>query len=242
MDKSLVLIGTVGALTLPMFRGFPGLVNLGGDNSNYAIGLLLCELCVIAGTITQTIFIVIALHRKPGKLGWISTASVASLIGLLNLSMWVTNTVDIEEVALRVYKQTTYDKITELQVERYDKYCFKLFLILCFPLAIFYRIHSAVVLYRLSKRYRNIPKEPKKATDISVKLQWQGLVARKRHLKKQIKELTKEARQVRTKWEEFEEQHRPLIEVYRQELTRDHKEFEEGLTELVTSISFPSAD
>ncbi|XP_062506364.1 uncharacterized protein LOC134182938 [Corticium candelabrum] len=76
IDEILIVLGSVGALTLSLFRGFPGLVDLGGDDRAYATGVLLCQMVVTLATILQTIFIVIALHSKSEKRGWINVASL----------------------------------------------------------------------------------------------------------------------------------------------------------------------
>ena len=153
LDEVLLLIGNVGAFALASFRGFPGLISL--KEGGYASGVAITEIVVIVGTFLQTAFISMALHREPSKSGCITTASIATIVGLLNLSLWLSNTVDVEGLDHGIYRKDTNEKINELQLARYES-SWVIFLLLCFPVAIFYRIHSAVVLYRISKTHRHV--------------------------------------------------------------------------------------
>lgn len=158
LDEVLLVIGSVGSIALAVFRGFPGLVFLLGEDWEYASVVVLSEVVVIAGILCQTAMISMALHREPERRGCISTASIATVVGLLNFSIWLTNTIDVEGLDHHIYHDGTYKKIGELQMKRYGTSSWLLFRLLCFPVAIFYRIHSSVVLYRITKLHGKVAK------------------------------------------------------------------------------------
>ena len=209
LDEVLLLTGNVGSLALALFRGFPGLLLL--KEGGYAAGVAVTEFVVIVGTVLQTAFISKALHRQPSKQEYIRTASIATVVGLLNVSLWLSNTVDVEGLDHGIYHKETNDKINELQLARYES-SWVIFLLLCFPVAIFYRIHSAIVLYRISKEHRKVS-DSEELTSVCVWRKTQLFISEYDELSLKKEEFTR-------RWAEFQQTRGPEMEQLAQEVNQ----------------------
>jgi hypothetical protein len=158
LDEVLLLVGNLGALALALFRGYSGLMSLTSDkHTGYAAGALVTSLIVIIGTLFQTAFISKALHRRPTTQGCVSTASIAMVMAFLNSGLWLCNTIDLESLTpdISIYRGETKAKIDYFLIHRYHSIMIVI-LMLCSPITIFYHIHSAVALYRVSNKHKVI--------------------------------------------------------------------------------------
>ena len=156
MDEILLLVANVGAFALPLFRGLPGAAKLvGGETTLDAFLVMFREILVVVGTFLQTVFIGKALHCKTVRHGRIRIASIATYLGWLNISIWLINTIEVEGLDNGVYNEDTMEMIDNLQRKRFEA-SWLIFLLLCFPVAIFYCIHSSIVLYKISKKHKCI--------------------------------------------------------------------------------------
>lgn len=223
LDEVLLVIGTVGTLALALFRSFAGMVSLGGEDRKYAGAVFSIEVIAVAGIFLQTVFTTKALHRQAGRSRCISTASIAIVLGLLNVGIWVTNNFDVEGLDHHIYPDQTYKKISEFQTQRYGS-IWVLVQLLCFPVAIFYRIHSAVVLYRVSKIHRTVTES------------WQSGPVSVDHVRKELLSfynecelLSEKKNQLSHRWATFQQKHSTPVQQQYQELTHQFEQLNQQL-------------
>ncbi|XP_062506662.1 uncharacterized protein LOC134183196 [Corticium candelabrum] len=263
LDEVLLLIATIGAFALALFRCFAGLASLIGpakiglakltklaksndvakltklaksielaklieransadvakltkliegakltdeEHTYYELIVFFAEVLVVVGILAQTVFISKALHREPGEHGLITTTSMAMFMGWLNFGLWLGKTVHLEGTDYSIYHCGTMMVIDSLQLIRYGKQSWLIFILLCFPFAIFYRIHSAVVLYRVSKIHRYV-KEVKEVKSPAI-----DDIERQRDISNRLANLKREHDKVTSEWNEFCQNRRPLVQ------------------------------
>ena len=222
LDEVLLLIASVGVLALSLFRGFPAAAKLvDGPEKEVSRALLVffTEIPVVVGIITQTTFISKALHREPGEHG-LTTASIAIVMGWLNFGWWLSSTVHIEGMDNPIYKNGTTTTIDELQTERFGDSSWLVFFLLCFPVVIFYRIHSAVVLYRISKEHSHATAN--EGTELS------AIVDIERNMKSMSDRwayLKREMDKVSHRWNQFYQQNNPTVQQRLHQLSQQVEEF-----------------
>ncbi|XP_062506994.1 uncharacterized protein LOC134183461 [Corticium candelabrum] len=177
------------------------------EHTYYELIVFFAEVLVVVGILAQTVFISKALHREPGEHGLITTTSMAMFMGWLNFGLWLGKTVHLEGTDYSIYHCGTMMAIDSLQLIRYGKHSWLIFVLLCFPFAIFYRIHSAVVLYRVSKIHRyvkEVEEVESPATD-DIERQREDISNRLANLKREHDKVTSE-------WNEFRQNRRPLVQ------------------------------
>jgi hypothetical protein len=145
---------------LAAFRSFSGLTGLvSSDHVEYAIVVVLADLLICVGAMVQSIFISKALHSKSTETSYchhtVHVASIARFLSFLNLGMWIMKTVDVEGLDHKIYLNGTYEEINYFQYKRYHSN-WLLLLLFCIPITIFYRIHSAITLYRVSCSHNRV--------------------------------------------------------------------------------------
>ena len=139
-DQNLLLLAIAGYYMLLMFMTIPAIISVTMTN---VIGLLAkfqCALALISflQATLQVVFIVDGLRRralsshdlkqKPGR-------SIVTFLLICNMAMWVVNTFELRAA-----------HISPLLAGFYGSLPWTIIMHLCFPLAIFFRFHSAICL------------------------------------------------------------------------------------------------
>ena len=193
LDEILLFIATFGAFALAAFRVFPTIIQLfeNDDHHGYAVVVVFTEVLVITGAIVQPTFISKALHSRSSEKSYIHNTvhegSIALLLAACNSSMWLMNTIDVEGLDHSIYSNNTFNQIDYFPIERYGS-SWTLLVLFCFPIVLFYRLHSTLMLYRVSrihsKTNRTQPRDELEKQLMAFKHHMQELENKKEKLQK----------------------------------------------------------
>ncbi len=149
-DQNLLLLAIAGYYMLLMFMTIPAVIQVGLPNVVGLLAKFQCALSLVSfvQTTLQVVFIVDGLRRKamtsfdlkhkPGR-------SIVTFLLICNMAMWVVNTFELRAA-----------HISPLLAGYYGTLAWTIIMHLCFPLAIFFRFHSAICLSDIwLKAYKN---------------------------------------------------------------------------------------
>ncbi|XP_065830966.1 proton channel OtopLc-like [Oscarella lobularis] len=162
MDEVLLFIGAIGIFLLEIFELHAAWscfrVKCGGDFAQEAKLKMTESFLWIFQTVVQVFFIVSAFHRKPRNVsqlrGIAQVAYLAVFLGMLNLGMWLLNTIQAKR---SVYSHLVYRRLIELEQTFLGDQAWAVITVILYPLRIFLRIHSVATFYHVFKKHNRIP-------------------------------------------------------------------------------------
>ena len=163
LDEGLLLASVFGTFSLCLCSIYSAIFVLRNDDNDnpYAILTLAESLMWIIQAGLQSNFIAKALHRKPKAVhqccGIFNIGSLAIILAFVNIGMWLFNTIDLEGHYRSLYSSVNLNKLNELQNEFFGKSTWTWIMLVIYPLAIFFRIHSVSTLYRVYQEHKKLP-------------------------------------------------------------------------------------
>ncbi|XP_062514420.1 proton channel OtopLc-like [Corticium candelabrum] len=156
------IFGTFGISLCLIYSAISGLVKDGDNDLNsYAVLMLTASLSWILQAFLQSNFIVKALNRKPREVkfccGIFNIAYLALILAYVNFGMWLLDTIDLEGHDNSVYSNYTLLRLNILEDNFFGKSTWTWVMLVLYPLAIFFRIHSVSTLYRVYKLHKYVP-------------------------------------------------------------------------------------
>jgi hypothetical protein len=167
LDEILIIISLFGPYSLCLCNIYAAIYVLSSDKDDYldsyAVLSLVSALIWIIQITFQSTFIAKALHRRPKLINWcrgvLNTRNVAVLLAFSNLGMWLLNTIDLEGHYRSVYSTSTLETLNKLQDDFFGRTTWTWIMLVVYPLAIFFRIHSVSTLYQVWKMHREATDE-----------------------------------------------------------------------------------
>ena len=164
LDEGLLLTSVFGTFCLCLCSIYSAIFCLesdGNSSNSYASLTLTSSLMWIIQAALQSNFITKALHRKPNITnqccGIFNTASLAIVLGVINFGLWAFNTIDLEGHYKSLYSSVNLHRLNELQNDFFGKSTWTWIMLVVYPLAIFYRIHSVSTFIRVYQLHKSSP-------------------------------------------------------------------------------------
>ena len=165
LDEVLLIASIFGPYSLCLCSIYAAVSVLSSDKddylNSYATLSLVSALTWIVQATLQANFISKALHREPKPVnrcfGIFNVTNIAVVLAFTNLGMWLFNTIDLEGHYQSVYSQLTLERLNKLQADFFGPSTWTWIMLVIYPLAIFFRIHSVSTLYRVWKIHKELP-------------------------------------------------------------------------------------
>ncbi|XP_062512334.1 uncharacterized protein LOC134188154 [Corticium candelabrum] len=166
-DEVLLIVSMFGVFGLSISSFSSAVYFLQDQNDSYAPIKLTTSVIWVIQAVCQSCFIAMALHREPKevkKCGRIFNVGYMAIILLfLNFGMCLLDTIDLEGHYRSLYSESSLKKLNQLENNLFGQTTWTWIMLVFYPLAIFFRIHSVSTLYHVFKHHKYLPMEPKPA-------------------------------------------------------------------------------
>ncbi|XP_062512533.1 proton channel OTOP1-like [Corticium candelabrum] len=162
IDEILLYFSMLGVFGLCISSFSSAVYYLSGkqDDNKYAWLKLTTSATWVLQAAIQSCFIAMALHRKPKEVkhvgGVLNIGYLALVLLFFNFGMWLLDTIDLEGHYRSLYSPASLKKLNELENNLFGQEKWTWIMLIFYPLAIFFRIHSVSTLYHLFKLHKHL--------------------------------------------------------------------------------------